>query len=210
MQPAEPPAPYQKLDWYDQRLAMLAGTAVLLGYAGRVSDRGYVKPTPSTPFLHTAGMTWISAALLLLASVALALHGQPNPEQKWAYMAPQYRHLLDDTKVSIIDINVLLHQTPGGMLSNLVNQLREMDALHKIDQVYAELPRVRKELGQVPLVTPTSQIVGIQTVNNVLFDDEAYRSYDKKQHTQNEIVDQFHASSSPVAAWAALQEPPLR
>ncbi len=88
---------------------------------------------------------------------------------------PKYKHLLDDSKVSIIDINVLLHQTPGGMLSNLVNQLREMDALNKIDEVYKELPRVRKELGQIPLVTPTSQIVGIQTVNNVLFDDENER-----------------------------------
>ncbi len=88
---------------------------------------------------------------------------------------PKYRHLLDDTKMSIIDINVLLHQTPGGMLSNLVNQLREMDALDKLDQVFAELPRVRKDLGQIPLVTPTSQIVGIQTVNNVLFDDENER-----------------------------------
>ena len=88
---------------------------------------------------------------------------------------PKYKHLLDDSKVSIIDINVLLHQTPGGMLSNLVNQLREMDALHKIDEVYKELPRVRKELGQIPLVTPTSQIVGIQTVNNVLFDDDEER-----------------------------------
>jgi pyruvate carboxylase subunit B len=88
---------------------------------------------------------------------------------------PKYKHLLDDSKVSIIDINVLLHQTPGGMLSNLVNQLREMDALDKIDEVYKELPRVRKELGQIPLVTPTSQIVGIQTVNNVLFDDENER-----------------------------------
>ncbi|MGD8261156.1 MAG: pyruvate carboxylase subunit B [Desulfobacterales bacterium] len=88
---------------------------------------------------------------------------------------PKYRHLLDDTKMSIIDINVLLHQTPGGMLSNLVNQLREMDALDKLDQVYAELPRVRKDLGQIPLVTPTSQIVGIQTVNNVLFDDDKER-----------------------------------
>ncbi|MDJ0817345.1 MAG: pyruvate carboxylase subunit B [Desulfobacterales bacterium] len=88
---------------------------------------------------------------------------------------PKYRHLLDDTKMSIIDINVLLHQTPGGMLSNLVNQLREMDALDRIDDVYAELPRVRKDLGQIPLVTPTSQIVGIQTVNNVLFDDENER-----------------------------------
>ncbi|UCD31255.1 MAG: pyruvate carboxylase subunit B, partial [Desulfobacterales bacterium] len=88
---------------------------------------------------------------------------------------PKYKHLLDDSKVSIIDINVLLHQTPGGMLSNLVNQLREMDALHKIDEVYKELPKVRKELGQVPLVTPTSQTVGVQTVNNVLFDDENER-----------------------------------
>ena len=88
---------------------------------------------------------------------------------------PKYRHLLDDTKMSVIDINVLLHQTPGGMLSNLVNQLREMDALDKIDQVYAELPRVRKDLGQIPLVTPTSQIVGIQTVNNVLFDEGGER-----------------------------------
>jgi oxaloacetate decarboxylase alpha subunit/pyruvate carboxylase subunit B len=90
---------------------------------------------------------------------------------------PKYKHLLDDSKISTIDINVLLHQTPGGMLSNLVNQLREMDALDKIDQVYKELPRVRKDLGQIPLVTPTSQIVGIQTVNNVLFDtpEERYK-----------------------------------
>jgi pyruvate carboxylase subunit B len=89
-------------------------------------------------------------------------------------ISPKYRHLLND-RMSIIDTNVLLHQTPGGMLSNLVNQLREMDALDKLDQVFEELPRVRKELGQVPLVTPTSQIVGIQTVNNVLFDSQEER-----------------------------------
>ncbi|BHH83966.1 pyruvate carboxylase subunit B [Desulforhopalus sp. 52FAK] len=90
---------------------------------------------------------------------------------------PKYKHLLDDSKISIIDINVLLHQTPGGMLSNLVNQLRDMDALDKIDEVYKELPKVRKDLGQIPLVTPTSQIVGVQTVNNVLHDtpDERYK-----------------------------------
>jgi oxaloacetate decarboxylase alpha subunit/pyruvate carboxylase subunit B len=90
---------------------------------------------------------------------------------------PKYKHLLDDTKMSIIDINVLLHQTPGGMLSNLVNQLKQMDAVERIDDVFAELPKVRKDLGQIPLVTPTSQIVGVQTVNNVLFDtkDERYK-----------------------------------
>ncbi len=91
-------------------------------------------------------------------------------------ISPKYRHLLDD-RLSIIDTNVLLHQTPGGMLSNLVNQLREMDALDKLDEVFRQLPIVRRELGQVPLVTPTSQIVGIQTVNNVLFDtpEERYK-----------------------------------
>lgn len=88
---------------------------------------------------------------------------------------PKYRYLLDDTKVSIIDTNVLVHQIPGGMLSNLVNQLREMDALDKLDKVYAELPKVREDLGQVPLVTPMSQIVATQSINNVLFDDEKER-----------------------------------
>lgn len=88
---------------------------------------------------------------------------------------PKYKHLLDDTRVSQIDINVLLHQAPDFMLANLVKQLREMDALDKIDEVYKELPRVRKELGQIPLVTPTSRIVGTQTVNNVLFDTKEER-----------------------------------
>jgi pyruvate/oxaloacetate carboxyltransferase/biotin carboxyl carrier protein len=83
---------------------------------------------------------------------------------------PKYRSFLDNTKMSIIDTNVILHQTPGGMLSNLVNQLRQMDALDRLDEVFEILPKVRKDLGQVPLVTPTSQIVGIQSVNNVLFD----------------------------------------
>ena len=87
-------------------------------------------------------------------------------------IVPKYMHYLDKTKLSIIDTNVILHQTPGGMLSNLVNQLRQMDALDRLDDVFEALPRVRKDLGQVPLVTPTSQIVGIQAVNNVLYDKE--------------------------------------
>jgi pyruvate carboxylase subunit B len=91
-------------------------------------------------------------------------------------ISPKYRHLLDD-RMSIIDIGVLLHQTPGGMLSNLINQIREMGASDRLNDVFTALPQVRKEMGQVPLVTPTSQIVGIQTVNNVLFDtpEERYK-----------------------------------
>ena len=83
---------------------------------------------------------------------------------------PKYKHLANNPKYSIIDTDVILHQTPGGMLSNLVNQLKAMDSLDKLDDVFRMLPKVRKDLGQIPLVTPTSQIVGVQTVNNVLFD----------------------------------------
>jgi pyruvate carboxylase subunit B len=68
-----------------------------------------------------------------------------------------------------IDTGVLLHQIPGGMYSNLVNQLKEANALDRILEVMADLPQTRKELGYPPLVTPTSQIVGIQAVMNVLF-----------------------------------------
>jgi pyruvate carboxylase subunit B len=70
--------------------------------------------------------------------------------------------------MAVIDTGVLMHQIPGGMTTNLVAQLREMNALDRIDEVYAELPQTRKELGYPPLVTPTSQIVGTQAVQNVL------------------------------------------
>jgi pyruvate/oxaloacetate carboxyltransferase/biotin carboxyl carrier protein len=89
---------------------------------------------------------------------------------------PKYQHLATQTRFSIIDPEVMLHQTPGGMLSNLVNQLKEMGALDRLEEVFQALPGVRRDLGQVPLVTPTSQIIGIQTVNNVLF-DEGGQSY---------------------------------
>ena len=83
-------------------------------------------------------------------------------------IAPKYRDYLDTTRMAVIDTGVLMHQIPGGMTTNLVAQLREQNALDRIDEVYEELPRVRKELGYPPLVTPTSQIVGVQAVNNVL------------------------------------------
>ncbi|WP_067869079.1 sodium-extruding oxaloacetate decarboxylase subunit alpha [Neptuniibacter marinus] len=66
------------------------------------------------------------------------------------------------------DISVQINQVPGGMMSNLANQLKEQNALDSIRDVFAEIPRVRKDLGYPPLVTPTSQIVGTQAVYNVL------------------------------------------
>ncbi|MFQ5800770.1 MAG: sodium-extruding oxaloacetate decarboxylase subunit alpha [Candidatus Hydrothermarchaeales archaeon] len=67
-----------------------------------------------------------------------------------------------------VDVNVLRYQIPGGMLSNLVSQLKEQNALDKFEDVLKETPKVRKDLGYPPLVTPTSQVVGIQAVMNVL------------------------------------------
>lgn len=67
-----------------------------------------------------------------------------------------------------VDTRVLINQVPGGMISNLANQLKEQDALDKMDAVLAEIPRVREDLGYPPLVTPTSQIVGTQAVLNVM------------------------------------------
>lgn len=73
-----------------------------------------------------------------------------------------------DPKLLGVDINTLMYQIPGGMLSNLVGQLKQANAMHKFDEVLKEVPRVREDLGYPPLVTPTSQIVGTQAVLNVV------------------------------------------
>ena len=80
----------------------------------------------------------------------------------------KYRKFIATDKVADIDVGVLDHQIPGGMISNLKNQLKEADALDRLSEMYAEIPKVRQELGLPPLVTPTSQIVGVQAVLNVL------------------------------------------
>lgn len=73
-----------------------------------------------------------------------------------------------DVYRSAVDTNVLLYQVPGGMLSNFITQLQQQNALDKLPEVLAEVPRVREDMGYPPLVTPTSQIVGTQAVMNVL------------------------------------------
>jgi len=83
-------------------------------------------------------------------------------------IAPKYRDFLDTSAMSIIDAGVLVHQIPGGMTTNLVAQLKQANALDKLDEVRAEIARARAELGYPPLVTPTSQIIGVQAVQNVL------------------------------------------
>ena len=83
-------------------------------------------------------------------------------------IAPKYRDYLATNRMAVIDTGVLAHQIPGGMISNLVSQLKEANALDRLPEVHKEIPITRKELGTPPLVTPTSQIVGVQAVLNVL------------------------------------------
>ena len=77
------------------------------------------------------------------------------------------------------DTQCLTYQIPGGMLSNLLSQLKQMNALDKFDEALIETPKVRKDLGYPPLVTPTSQMVGVQAVRNVL-DGKRYKSVSKE------------------------------
>ena len=84
-----------------------------------------------------------------------------------------------DSKVYRVDTKTLLYQVPGGMLSNLISQLRQAGAEDKYDEVLAEVPRVREDFGFPPLVTPTSQIVGSQAVLNVV-SGERYKTITKE------------------------------
>ena len=90
---------------------------------------------------------------------------------------------------------VLLHQIPGGMISNLVSQLREQKALDRLQDVYAEIPRVRADLGYPPLVTPTSQVVGTQAVLNVL-SGQRYKQVTRE--TKNYLMGQYGAAAGEI------------
>lgn len=96
-----------------------------------------------------------------------------------------------------VDARILLAQVPGGMLTNMESQLKEQGASDKFDEVLKEIPRVRKDLGNIPLVTPTSQIVGTQAVLNVLT-GERYKSITKE--TAGILKGEYGATASPVDA----------
>lgn len=94
-----------------------------------------------------------------------------------------------------VDSRILVAQVPGGMLTNMENQLREQGAHDRLDEVLEEIPRVREDLGYIPLVTPTSQIVGTQAVLNVLT-GERYKSIAKE--TAGVLKGEYGAAPSPV------------
>ena len=121
----------------------------------------------------------------MIASLMGTKHDTGIPLEKYNEITPFFRKLKEkysaicDPISETIDANVILYQIPGGMLSNLVSQLKEQNALDKYMDVLAEMPRVREELGYPPLVTPTSQIVGTQAVLNVIM-GERYKVIPKE------------------------------
>ena len=117
----------------------------------------------------------------------IAKHFQPLREQ-WLKSGQM------NTKVLGVNINTLLYQVPGGMLSNLVSQLKEANAEDRFQEVLEEIPRVRKDLGEPPLVTPSSQIVGVQAVLNVL-QGERYKMPSKE--TKKILSGEFGATVKP-------------
>ncbi len=93
------------------------------------------------------------------------------------------------------DVSVQINQVPGGMMSNLANQLKEQGALNRIDEVFDEIPRVRADLGYLPLVTPTSQIAGTQAVMNVLA-GERYKTITNE--VKRYLLGHYGAAPAPV------------
>ena len=104
-----------------------------------------------------------------------------------------------------VDSRILVAQVPGGMLTNLEGQLKEQKASDRLDEVLLEIPKVRKELGYIPLVTPTSQIVGTQAVLNVLTGNR-YQSITKE--TEGVLKGEYGATPAPVDS--ALQQKVLK
>ena len=101
-----------------------------------------------------------------------------------------------------VDSRILVAQVPGGMLTNMEGQLREQGAEDKLDEVLAEIPKVREDLGFIPLVTPTSQIVGTQAVLNVLT-GERYKTITKE--TAGVLRGEYGAAPAPVNAELQLR-----
>ena len=126
--------------------------------------------------------------------------------EKMAEVAAYFREVREkyaefEGSLKGVDARILTAQVPGGMLTNMENQLKEQGAADKFDEVLTEIPKVRKDLGYIPLVTPTSQIVGTQAVLNVLT-GERYKSVTKE--TAGVLKGEYGATAAEVDS--ALQE----
>ena len=128
--------------------------------------------TASAPFA-------LRSSFPAVETMAFALQGTPRDPgldiallgkiaKYFESIALKYRDFMNTTEMSAVDTEAFVNQVPGGMITNLLAQLKELNAVDRIGEVCAEIPRVRSELGYPPLATPVSQIVAAQAVQNVL------------------------------------------
>jgi oxaloacetate decarboxylase (Na+ extruding) subunit alpha len=127
---------------------------------------------PTEPLVATLAGTEYDTGLDLLKLTAVSGYFR-GIREKWLASG------ILDPKVLGVDVNALIYQVPGGMLSNLVSQLKQAGKMNQLDDVLREVPRVREDFGYPPLVTPTSQIVGTQAVMNVIM-NERYKLVPKE------------------------------
>lgn len=139
-------------------------------------------------------------------TIAAIVDGSPRDSglnvEKMAEVAAYFREVREkyaefEGSLKGVDARILTAQVPGGMLTNMENQLKEQGAADKFDEVLTEIPKVRKDLGYIPLVTPTSQIVGTQAVLNILT-GERYKSITKE--TAGVLKGEYGATAAPVDA----------
>lgn len=147
----------------------------------------------SMTYGHTATETIVSAVEGTERDTGLSLPELENIASYFRDVRKKYAKFEGSLKG--VDARILLAQVPGGMLTNMENQLKEQGAQDKFDEVLKEIPRVREDLGFIPLVTPTSQIVGTQSVLNVLT-GERYKSITKE--TAGVLRGEYGATAAAV------------
>ena len=153
----------------------------------------------SMTYGHTATETMVSIVEGTERDTGIAL---PELEEIASYFRDvRKKYSKFEGSLKGVDARILLAQVPGGMLTNMESQLKEQGAEDKFEEVLKEIPRVREDLGFIPLVTPTSQIVGTQSVLNVLT-GERYKSITKE--TAGVLKGEYGATAAPVNK--ALQE----
>ncbi len=167
-------------------LRALENGAVMIDTCSAAFSEGASHPTTESIIAALQG-TEFDTGLSIAAVQEVTAYFKEVRKKYWQF----------ESEFSGVDTRVLLNQVPGGMISNLSNQLKEQGALDRMDAVLAEIPLVRKDLGYIPLVTPTSQIVGTQAVLNVMT-GQRYKSITNE--VKNYFLGQYGSAPSAVNA----------
>lgn len=165
-------------------LRALENGAVMIDTCNSAFSEGASHPTTESMIAALQG-TEFDTGLDIAAVQEVAAYFREVRKKYWQF----------ESAFTGVDTRVLVNQVPGGMISNLSNQLKDQGALDKMDAVLAEIPSVRKDLGYIPLVTPTSQIVGTQAVLNVMT-GQRYKSITNE--VKNYFLGQYGKAPSAV------------